>query len=168
MADGQGTASIQEEVTKLIGENAQLSKSLKTIQAAETSLLSERERLVANATNMSIMLADSRAKVDFLQMQLEEYKNGSLSNSAHDLGSQSDHGFNNAPKRGFRKLAGSLTASGNAAAGGGSAMGDNSERSVGSVGGSRRGERFRSFLQNRTKRPGTNAGPTVDNNSAHG
>ena len=165
--NGRSSANIQSQVEQLIRENAEISKSLTEVRESEASILKERERLVANATNMSIMLADSRAKVDFLQMQLDEYKNG----SEHGMiGSQSEHGFGSGsgnmvsavPKRGFRNFS---IGGGNAAASAGSMMKDTSERSLG--GQSERGERgtrFRNFLQNRMSRGGGQDGGSVGDN----
>ena len=176
-ADGKDTAHVQEEVSKLINENADLSKQLKSIQESEKSLLSERERLVANATHMSITLADSRAKVDFLQMQLEEYQNEALSNSQHGIGRYSDHGASitasttnprHSTKSGLQRFTGSLRGSSarNIAPGAsiGTAIGDESERSLG--GASRRGDRFRSFLHNRINRQDENAGSVIEEAAA--
>jgi chromosome segregation ATPase len=149
---GQSSANIQAEVEKLISENAELKKTLSSVQESEAAMKKERERLVANATNMSIMLADSRAKVDFLQMQIEEYQAGPLTNSQHGMKSQSEHGVAANQSRGFRGILSGSSASSHGTTDSG-ALGGNSEKSgeLG-IGGSQRGARnarFRSFLQNR-------------------
>ena len=163
-ADGSGgggrpSIEIQQEVENLMAHNADMSRDLRTIRETEAALLSERERLVANATNMSIMLADSRAKVDFLQMQLEEYKNNApMTNSEHGFSlSRSAHGFNSSPGRKageFRNfLSNSSSKIGNQLnnMSGSQLLGDSSERSVGGHGGSVREKntRFRNFLSKR-------------------
>jgi DNA repair exonuclease SbcCD ATPase subunit len=145
--DGARLRKIKEEVEKLMAQNAELARDLKASKESEESLLSERERLVANATNMSITLADSRAKVDFLQMQLEEYKSP-LSVSDHGMTTHSEHGFS--PHK--RLAANFISSVTSASSTGGGAMMDGSERSFSGMSSSTRDRstRFRNFLRKRS------------------
>ena len=76
-----------KDVGKLRRDIAELAAALKASKESEATLLSERERLVANATNMSLLFAENRAKVDFLQLQLDEVKQNSHHGSSLHGGS---------------------------------------------------------------------------------
>ena len=68
----------EDPLDVMVTENAELRAQLTALRASETTLMKERERLVATAANMSLMVADRRAKVDLLELQLEEVRQQQL------------------------------------------------------------------------------------------
>ena len=55
------------EVDKLISKNAELVEMLQATKEKEEAFVGERERLMSNLTNVSLMLAESQSKVEILQ-----------------------------------------------------------------------------------------------------
>ena len=95
--------TIDDPLDLLLHKNIHLQERVQALQTAETVYIQERERLVTASANMSLTLVESRAKVDLLELQLEEAK---------QVAAKATEEAARAPNRRFRKLAVQRTASG--------------------------------------------------------
>jgi len=96
----------------LLTENAQLTASVEALQESERTLIKEREKVVTASINMSLTLAECRAKVDLLETQLQEAQvhapmggdsnhSGGSGGGFFSLSSFSQHGLRTASSHGM-------------------------------------------------------------------